>query len=94
MMSDLEAAAEALEQAKAQYEKAFDTKLRIQDLDNLVYPQFKQRFTALPIDTILWARGRAINELRRDPPRGTDTVRAYWEYLSNGGSPFGLPAED
>lgn len=67
--------------------------LRLLDMDDLLYPQYEHKFTAISKDTWDAVKKEAQNRLLERENAHPDVV-AHWESIVNGKVPFGLGIED
>ena len=67
--------------------------LRLLDMDDLLYPQYEHKFTAISKDTWDAVKKEAQNRLLERGNAHPDVV-AHWESIVNGKVPFGLKIED
>ena len=67
--------------------------LRLLDMDDLLYPQYEHKFTAISKDTWDAVKKEAQNRLLERGNAHPDVV-AHWESIVNGKVPFGLRIED
>lgn len=63
---------------------------RLLDYDNLLYPQYADKFTAISKDTLDAVQKAANDRLAANHEHVADEVVAHWKYLARGGVPFGL----
>ena len=66
--------------------------LRLQNMDDLLYPQYEYKFTAISKDTWEVVKNEAHNRLLERGTAHPDVV-AHWESIVNGKVPFGLRIE-
>jgi hypothetical protein len=69
-----------------------DSPLRIQNLDDLLYPQYRDKFTSISKEVWLRLKAKAAENL--EGPHGTDNVRAHWQSIVDGRVPFGFSVSD
>ena len=67
--------------------------LRLLDMDELLYPQYEHKFTAISKDTWDAIKKEAQNRLLERGTAHPDVV-THWESIVNGKVPFGLRIED
>lgn len=67
--------------------------LRLLDMDDLLYPQYEHKFTAISKDTWDAVKKEAQKRLLERGAAHPDVV-AHWESIVNGKVPFGLRIED
>ena len=67
--------------------------LRLLDMDNLLYPQYEHKFTAISKDTWDAVKKEAQKRLLERGAAHPDVV-AHWESIINGRVPFGLRIHD
>ena len=67
--------------------------LRLLDMDDLLYPQYEHKFTAISKDTWDAVKKEAQKRLLERGSAHPDVV-AHWESIVNGKVPFGLRIED
>ena len=67
--------------------------LRLLDMDNLLYPQYEHKFTAISKDTWDAVKKEAQKRLLERGATHPDVV-AHWESIVNGKVPFALRIED
>ena len=67
--------------------------LRLLDMDDLLYPQYEHKFTAISKDTWDAVKKEAQKRLLERGAAHPDVV-AHWESIVNGKVPFGLGIED
>ena len=67
--------------------------LRLLDMDDLLYPQYEHKFTAISKDTWDAVKKEAQKRLLERGAAHPDVV-AHWESIINGKVPFGLRIED
>ena len=67
--------------------------LRLLDMDDLLYPQYEHKFTAISKDTWDAVKKEAQKRLLERGAAHPDVV-AHWESIVNGKIPFGLRIED
>jgi hypothetical protein len=65
---------------------------RLVDFDDLLYPQYAERFRSIPRATFDRVRTKALALLRSNVS-AVDTVRRHWDRLAKGEVPFGLRIE-
>ena len=62
--------------------------MQLIDMGDLLYPQYESKFGSITADTWKWLQGEATKKLAG--PDGVDRVRAHWQLIAAGNSPFGL----
>ena len=67
--------------------------LRLLDMDDLLYPQYEHKFTAISKDTWDAVKKEAQKRLLERGAAHPDVV-AHWQSIVNGKVPFGLRIED
>lgn len=63
---------------------------RIQNMDNLLYPQYARDFTSIKESTLERVREEAAKRLAGDCENVALCVLEHWKFIANGGVPFGL----
>ena len=71
-----------------------DGPLRVQNFKDLLYPQYKYKFTSIPKDHWIEIQAVAKRELEKFPVTGSNTVREHMKSVVQGIVPFGLTVED
>jgi len=66
-----------------------ETGARIQNMDNLLFPQYADSFTTVPEDTWRRVQEKAKEHLA-SKDEAASSVRAHWQSIANGSVPFGL----
>lgn len=61
--------------------------------DDLLYPQYEDRFTAIPREAWEWLQAEATKNLAEHTDAHPD-VRAHWQTIVDGTVPFGLKIRD
>lgn len=71
-----------------------DKPLRLLDYGNLLYPQYRDRFTGISPATWTWVQQQAAEELAaeemRQPHQAANSVVDHWRSIVAGNVPFGL----
>lgn len=72
---------------------------RLTNYENLLYPQYAEKFSTIPKDILESVQEKAIEYLKEweDTPEDqrcvSSNVLDHWEFLAGGGIPFGLRIE-
>jgi hypothetical protein len=65
-------------------------RLRIQDMKNLMFPQYERHFTSIPESVWKWAQEEAKAELAKANGHCAPGVVEHWRSIAAGNVPFGL----
>lgn len=67
---------------------------RLLSYENLLYPQYSDKFRTIPRDTWEWAQAQAKEKLARDDLENVSpNVVKHWKSIALGNIPFGLKLE-
>lgn len=66
-----------------------DAALRLVDYDDMLYPQYRDKFTTISGETWLHLREKARKLLESEPAAHPDVLR-HWQSVVDGAVPFGL----
>lgn len=74
------------------YELKGECGLRLQDMDDLLYPQMEYKFRSISSNVWKAVQKKAAELLAGS--NGVDSVREHWQSIVDGKIPFGLTIED
>ncbi len=63
---------------------------RLVDMENLLFPQFEDRFTTISKSTAEWIKEEAKKKLAENSEHAHPDVIKHWEKIATGWIPFGL----
>lgn len=68
--------------------------LRLVDYDDLLYPQYEEKFRSITPETWKWLQKEAEKKLAEPNEFVHPNVRSHWQRIVNGEIPFGFTVRD
>lgn len=64
--------------------------LRLTDYGDMLYPQYREKFTSITPETWAWLQDRARDNLTQRSYNAVDPVVKHWKQIADGVIPFGF----